>query len=421
MNARTGPSFIELFENLLPDGRKLLVHLLTCNDCRQAIVPNLLNEQVPALIPGPEEWSDAPAEPAAEESAEPAAELAELLGRLPEERARALAEERFHKTSLLELLLRSSREGQLDNPELAEHLASLASQLAGLIPEIPKGEKQAAYLTRATVLEANARRLAGNLMEADRPFAHSLFYSAPPGEQAIFQRALALIRWEQGRYDEAASLFAQASRLFADTRLLAEEGATLILLGLFEAERGIPQLASYHLISGLAVVDRRQRPSLFVRGGLALALSLAEQGGKPLAVELLNRLRNLYPCVQDPAETIRLYWLEGRLRARLGDVAQARELLVSVRKKYLTRLQLHETVLATLDLAAVPARQSAEGRRRIDELEERFAGGQGLGEIVKTLRQLSATPLQATLPTEAEPLRTLLLRHGHHAQPLPFA
>ena len=120
-------------------------------------------------------------------------------------------------------------------------------------------------------------------------------------------------------------------------------------------------------------------------------------------------------------KTIRLYWLEGRLRARLGDVAQARELLVCVRKKYLTQLQLHEAVLATLDLAAVPARQSAEGRRLIDELEERFAGAQGLGEILKTLRQLSATPLQATLPNAAEPLRTLLLRHGHCAQPLPFA
>lgn len=415
------PSFTDLFENLLPDGRKLLLHLLTCNDCRQAIVPNLLNEQVPALIPEPGEWSDTPPEPSDEDAAEPAAALAELLGHLPEERARALAEERFHTVSLLELLLRSSRESQLDNPELAEHLASLAGQLAGLVPEIPEGKRQAAYLTRATVLEANARRLAGNLTEADQPFAHSLFYSAPPAEQALFERALGLIRCEQGRYDEAQSLFVQASRHFADTRQLAEEGATLILLGLFEAERGIPQLASYHLMSGLAVVDRRQRPWLFVRGGLALALSLAEQGGKALAVELLNRLRNLYPCVLDPEETIRLYWLEGRLRARLGDVAQARELLVSVRKKYLTRLQLHEAMLATLDLAAVPARQSAEGRRLIDELEERFAGAQGLGEILKTLRQLSATPLQATLPNAAEPLRTLLLRHGHCAQPLPFA
>jgi tetratricopeptide (TPR) repeat protein len=414
--------FEDLFAGLLPHGRKLLIHLLTCNDCRQEIVPDLLSEQLPGLIPDPEEWS-VPQEPQTDDAAEPAAALAELLGRLPEQRAALLAEERFHKISLLELLLRSSREGQLDNPDLAEHLASLARQLAGFIPEIAEEERQAAYLTQAAVLEANARRLAGNLKEADRPFAHSLFHVAPPAEQALFQRALALIRWEQGRFDEADSLLTQASRNFVGARLLTEEGATLILLGLFEAERGLFPLAAFDLLGGLAAVDGREWPWLFVRGALALALSMAEQGGKPHAVELLNRLRNLYPHVKDPAETIRLYWLEGQLRARLGDVAQARELLVSVRRKYVNQLQLHEAALSALDLAAVPAsgRKPEESRQLSDELEERFAGAQGLGEILKTLRQQSATPLQATLPKAAEPLRALLVRHGHYAQPLPFA
>jgi hypothetical protein len=415
------PGFEDLLAGLLPQGKKLLVHLLACNDCRQEIVPNLLSEQLPGLVPDPEEWN-VPQEPQADDAAEPALALAELLGRLPEERAALLAEERFHKLSLLELLLRTGREGQVDNPELAEHLASLAGQLAGLIPEIADREKQAAYLTRAAVLEANARRLAGNLKEADRPFAQAPFYAAPPAEQALFQRALSLIRWEQGRFDEADSLLAQAARNFVGARLLDEEGATLMLLGLFEAERGLFPLAAFHLLGGLAAIDGRERPWLFVRGGLAMALSMAEQGGKPHAVELLNRLRKLYPHVQDPSETIRLYWLEGQLRARLGDVAQARELLVSVRRKYVNQLQLHEAVLSTLDLAAVPApaKQPEASHQLSDELEERFAGAQGLGEILKTLRQQSATPLQATLPKAAEPLRALLVRHGHHAQPLPF-
>jgi tetratricopeptide (TPR) repeat protein len=416
------PGYGDLLTGLLPQGRKLLIHLLTCNDCRQGIVPDLLSEQLPGLIPDSEEWS-VPQEPQTDDAAEPAAALAELLGRLPEERAALLAEERFHKISLLDLLLQTGREGQVDNPELAEHLASLAGQLAGLIPEITDRERQAAYLTRAAVLESNARRLAGNLKEADRPFAHAPFYAAPPAEQARFQRALALIRWEQGRFDEADSLLAQAARNFVGARLLTEEGATLILLGLFEAERGLFPLAAFHLLGGLAAVDGRERPWLFVRGGLAMALSMAEQGGKPHAVELLNRLRKLYPHVQDPAETIRLYWLEGQLRARLGDVAQARELLVSVRRKYLTQLQLHEAVLATLALAAVPVpgKQPEESRQLSDELEERFPGAQGLGEILRTLRQQSVSPLQATLPKAAEPLRELLIRNRHYAQPLPFA
>ena len=131
------PDFEELFAGLLPRGRKLLVHLLTCGDCRQGIVPNLLGEQLAGLIPDPEEWNESPPESQDEDLAEPAEGLAELLGHLPEERAALLAEERFHKTSLLELLLRSSRDSQLDNPELAEHLATLAQLPQSPAPKRP--------------------------------------------------------------------------------------------------------------------------------------------------------------------------------------------------------------------------------------------------------------------------------------------
>ena len=78
-------------------------------------------------------------------------------------------------------------------------------------------------------------------------------------------------------------------------------------------------------------------------------------------------------------------------------------------------------MLATLDLAAVPGRPAEDGRDRIDELAERFAGAQGLDEILASLRELSANPLRAALPDGAQALRTLLLRHEHHTQPLRLA
>ena len=244
---------------------------------------------VSLLIPEPDEWRDVQPDPPPADSAE----LAELLSLPPEERAGMLAEERFRKTALVEALLQTSRDRQLADPGLSEHLASLAGQLAGQVPEIRDGDRMAAFLTRAAVLMANARRLTGNLAEAERAFAHSLFYSAPPAEQALFHRTLGLIRWEQGRRDEAASLLEQSSRLFSQSQLLAEDGATQILLGLLHAERGNATFAMVHLTAGLAVAVPEDRPWLIVRGALSLAVAFDDQGGRKMAVDLLAGTRRL--------------------------------------------------------------------------------------------------------------------------------
>jgi hypothetical protein len=177
----------ELLSDLLPDQTAMLLHLLACSKCTETVLHKILDDHgARVLIPGPDAWGDAPEEPPASWPAEADEHFAELLGHAPEERAGLLADERFQKASLVEALLETSRVRQLGNPELSEHLACLGGQLAGQVAEIRGGGRLAELLTRAAVLAANARRLAGNLQDADRAFANSLFYSAPAAEQALF-------------------------------------------------------------------------------------------------------------------------------------------------------------------------------------------------------------------------------------------
>jgi hypothetical protein len=178
------------------------------------------------------------------------------------------------------------------------------------------------------------------------------------------------------------------------------------------------------LIGGLAVADPLPRPWLIARGALALALVFAEQGGRHMAEDLLAGTRRLYPRVEDPHELVRLSWLEGRLLARIGDVGMARGLLETVRSRYFSKRQLPEAALATLELGALPGgRRKKEASFLAQELQEHFAGVQGLEEIVTSLRGLGTEggPTPASLLQSAEILRKLIRDQGHPFEPLPFA
>jgi hypothetical protein len=87
---------------------------------------------------------------------------------------------------------------------------------------------------------------------------------------------LALLRWEQGRADEAMAMFQHAACLYAAEGPEHEVGCCLTLLGLVLQEEGDPAEALSLLSRGWATMDRAVRPLLALRGGLTLACSLAQ-------------------------------------------------------------------------------------------------------------------------------------------------
>ncbi|MFL6261773.1 MAG: hypothetical protein ACJ76Y_18905 [Thermoanaerobaculia bacterium] len=141
--------------------------------------------------------------------------FAELARAGPDEQRRWLGEERFRNVDLLDLLLEEGHAGQLADPARAERLSLLAARLAA---SLAADEPEASVaLARAYCLGANARRLGGDPAGADELLARAVLFLELASERAFYSRIAALVRWEQGRLDEADALLEYAERLYART------------------------------------------------------------------------------------------------------------------------------------------------------------------------------------------------------------
>ncbi|HEX7183126.1 MAG TPA: hypothetical protein VF756_14895 [Thermoanaerobaculia bacterium] len=350
----------------------------------------------------------------------------ELMGE-PVERRRALLDEaRFQTYDLVESLLEESQAAQIQDPERAVQSAEAAACLAAHLPEdeYPVGSAVA----RAGYLWGNALRLAGAWEAADRVFADAASSLDDPFDRAVFCRGLALLRWEQGRLDEAMALLHHASSLFEEDELAAESADCLLLLGLIHAERGDPCQALFPLLCARATADPGLRPWLSVRAGFTLAACYAEIGETKKARAALADTVRLYPLVRDADEVLCAFRLEAHVRARVGDPREAENLLEGLRRKLAEQSRVPELALVSIDLALVLAESGREGEigRMAEEIESRNFARPGGDLAAHALRKL-ATEIRlgrdprATAVNAATHLRRTLRSRGLRVEPLPFA
>jgi tetratricopeptide (TPR) repeat protein len=383
-----------------------LLHLLTCPTCRSWAIGRLLDQRRPDADDTQEDvyagmW--ARLDERTPELLEQVQARRETVARLFEELMQAppgrrlgvVQQPRFRNLELLDRLVEESHACQLAEPGRAAELARLAARLAVLFGA---GDEEAvAVLPRAYCLGGNARRLEGRLQAAEALFAKAARFLSGRIERAFHCRALALLRWEQGRADEAEALLQHASCLFAADGLDREVGACLTLLGIVLHEEGglgkpLPLLAR-----GWTEIDRDGRPLLALRGGLTLALCLARAGQGERARGVLRETWRLFAEVWDPAEMVRVYWWEGRVLVRLGDREEGLHVLESVRRKLIAEPSPAEAALVSLDLALALAESG-----RADEIEA----------LAQALQ--SAFPDVPAMPLTAENLRAIaiLARRG---------
>jgi tetratricopeptide (TPR) repeat protein len=428
------------FEDGAAHGPTGLLHLLTCATCRSWAIRRLLDRQRAAAQE--EETQDELYAGAWERLEEHTPELieetrrraeteerlfAELMQAPPGRRLALVRQVRFRSLDLLERLLEESHAGQLAEPARAAELARLAARLAGLFGE--GDEEAAAALPRAYSLGANARRLEGRLRAADTLLAKAAPFLTGRIERAFYCRTLALLRWEQGRADEAQALLQHAMRLYGLDGMDHEVGACMTILGLMlleEEGRGDPLDL---LARGWVEMDRDLRPHLALRGGLALAASLAQRDEEERARGVLKESWRLFSQVTDPAEMLRVYAWEGRVLARLGEREEAMNVLESVRRQLLAKPSPAEAALVSLDLALVLAeRGKAE---EIEPLAEAlWSSFPEMSVMLVAAQHLSAV---AILAREGEPrlreaifktafnLRRMFRACGLRIKPLPFA
>jgi tetratricopeptide (TPR) repeat protein len=368
-----------------PDDSELL-HLLTCPICRSWVIGRLLERNAGAgddpdgtatyeeVFVRLEERVPELFEQMQSRRAEEERLLAEILRAPRGSRLRKIRGARFRRPGLMDLLLERSHEHQLTDPRLAGDLADLAARLATLL----SGEEEmpASALSRAFCLGASSCRLRRDAKGAEEKIARAASFLAGTPDRAFYSRTVALLRWEQGRADEAAALLHHAARLYLLDGLPEEESTCLALLGLLHVEEPALGNAFALLHEGWAGMDRDLRPLLALRVGLALAFLLAESGQEEKTRSLLREIWRFHAQVADPEEMIRVYWLEARVLARLGDREEARHLLEAVFRKLLEEKSLAESTLAGMDFALllVESGHPEEIRPLAANLESAFAG-----------------------------------------------
>jgi tetratricopeptide (TPR) repeat protein len=340
-----------------------------------------------------------------------------------------LEDSRFHRLALVEKLLEEAQSALPDDPTTAEELAHLAATAAGYLANV---EEVAQARARAACRIANARRLAGDHAAAEQALAHATALSGDAGAQAELCRALALVRWEQGRTEEAAALLERAAALWAEEEVTYEESSCRVLRALLLVEEGAAKDAVAPLRDNLPLLADLE---LTLYGGLALALGLAERGllekavaRRAESVALVHRM--------PPAAYLYALRLQGEIATSLGELAPSRDELKAaethfdeLRFEALAAGFLPEAAVGTLALAHLDALRGCErerGRERVSALAATFGEAEGLAGVLdalhgypdqrpagESLRDFTAA-LLANLPR-------LLRLHGARSAPLPFA
>ena len=359
--------------------------------------------------------------------------LCAALLALPEaDRHRAVRSSSYRKAALVEILLEKSSRAQEADPGQAKDLARLAGALATqLLKPSEDSSGAAVFYSRAFYLAGNAWRLLGDDAEAEIAFAAAPYHfgdSFGSLDRAFYCRALALLRWGQGRLEEAKALFLRAAHRFRETGQREELGTTLALLGLQDLEEG-HESRRHGLMAAWYLMPINRRPWLIVRVALSLALRLASQEKSDAALAMLQEVWRLAPKVAAPQEQVCMRWWEGRVMARLGDEADAARLLATARKSYLEQRLVPEAGLASLDamLFLAETGRGAEARQVAEELVVRLGGENGGDIAVAAVRDFQSdiesgrSDLRAEALARASTLRRILRYRGFRIDPLPFA
>jgi len=302
-----------------------------------------------------------------------AARLRARLFEHPLEARLALVREvaEFQDWALCALVCDDSAAAAPDSAAEARTLAELAVETARRVPGAPGWRSRVEGYAGAHL--ANARRVGGQIREADAEFAHALRLwdegAASDTGRLDPVRMLDLeasLRKSQRRLPEALALLdrALASRPAADVegRLLINKGCVLEKLERYEEAIEVFQRAA-------PLIEKAGNPRLRFAWRFNFCVALCHLGRHDEAEPRLGEIRVLANRIGKRLDLARLTWLEARLKAGLGRVDEALAAFERVREE-LTELGIpYDTALVLLDIAALLAERgrTAEVKRLAEQ------------------------------------------------------
>jgi len=316
--------------------------------------------------------------------------------------SRVRGEERFRSLDLFDLLVEECHAALPFEPHRAQDFAKVAVDLGRLLSaQVAQDPPLEETLCRALCLGSHAERLLGEHRTADGLLVRAAFFTSDPAARGFYCRALGLLRWDQGRTEEAAALFHQAGRRYRELEDAREEAICSALLGLLYSEEEEWTQAASALLSSQSGLDSQHHALLAAQAHLTLARGHALKDRPAEAQALRQTVWTLYPCVPVEEAMASLLWRESQVAEALGDLDDAGMLLDSVRRRYIDKGYLPEATLTTLQLSWIRARQGrkAEAFELSAKLTEAFEERRGFDVSLRALgclaQEMAREPLKA--------------------------
>jgi len=278
-----------------------------------------------------------------------------LKRRQPAERRTLIRKSNEYRTwALCELACAESVKVAPHSADQAVEYAELAIEIARLTPGEDLFRRRLQGYAEAHL--GNARRVHGNLREADEIFARarSLWQAGGPGDPGLLNEALVLglegsLRIDQHRPAEALKLLDQSlavDRGDLTKHLLINRGGALEQLGDYDGAIGA-------LRQAVPLIDGQHEPRLLLAVQFNLLSNLCHCRRFEEAQALLPELRAQAERLGQELDLVRTLWLEGWVAAGLGRKAEAVGALEQVSQE-LIRLRIpSDAALATLELAVL--------------------------------------------------------------------
>ncbi len=265
------------------------------------------------------------------------------------------------------LLYEEACESELFNdPQTGLLMAQVLPALAKLIPPEncagrTKKLRRQELEVRAFAVLAGAYRRVGDLARAEATYREALeFAEISLVEQANLCRRVAMLRVDQGRYEEALTLVNCAIAIYRqeDPALFAK---SLLARAVIFIETQRYSEAILDCAAALPSINAKKDPRAFFMAVNNLSYALTQRAAHPedlaAAVQYLRQACRLLRGERLSLPKLTLKWIQGLIFCRLGSLQRGEEFLESARQGLIELKAPLEVALVSLDLSALYLRQ----------------------------------------------------------------